>query len=125
VPIAGFRHRRRDETVERRQRGAARESVTGAGTGVPDDFHPGKPGGVGAPPPSIEEPATTGQSSNIDLMLDLENATPFELAWPSANSSAAKVPKVAVIACMRKLIVILNTMIARRPKWDPSRYVLS
>jgi len=35
------------------------------------------------------------------------------------------VPKVAVIACMRKLIVILNTMIARRPKWDPSRYVLS
>jgi len=36
-----------------------------------------------------------------------------------------KVPKVAVIACMRKLIVILNTMIARRQKWDPSRYVLS
>jgi len=23
---------------------------------------------------------------------------------------------------MRKLIVILNTMIARRQKWDPSRY---
>ena len=28
------------------------------------------------------------QPSNIDLMEDLENATPFELAWPSANSSA-------------------------------------
>jgi transposase len=36
-----------------------------------------------------------------------------------------KEPKVAIIACMRKLIVILNTMIARRQKWDASRYVLS
>ena len=33
-----------------------------------------------------------------------------------------KEPKVALVACMRKLIVILNTMIARRQKWDPSRY---
>ena len=32
-----------------------------------------------------------------------------------------KEPKVALIACMRKLIVILNTMIARGEKWDPSR----
>ena len=36
-----------------------------------------------------------------------------------------KEPKVALVACMRKLIIILNTMIARRQKWDPSRYVLS
>jgi transposase len=36
-----------------------------------------------------------------------------------------KKPKVALVACMRKLIVILNTMIARRQKWDPSRYALS
>lgn len=36
-----------------------------------------------------------------------------------------KEPKVALVACMRKLIVILNTMIARRQKWDPSRYALS
>jgi transposase len=35
-----------------------------------------------------------------------------------------KEPKVALVACMRKLVVILNTMIARRQKWDPSRYVL-
>ena len=35
-----------------------------------------------------------------------------------------KEPKVALIACMRKLIVILNTMIARGEKWDPSRYAL-
>ncbi len=36
-----------------------------------------------------------------------------------------KEPKVALVACMRKLIVILNTMIARRQKWDPGRYALS
>src|SRR5450432_1348136 len=36
-----------------------------------------------------------------------------------------KEPKVALVACMRKLIVILNTMIARREKWDASRYVVS
>jgi transposase len=30
-----------------------------------------------------------------------------------------KEPKVAIIACMRKLIIILNTIIARRQKWDP------
>jgi transposase len=33
-----------------------------------------------------------------------------------------KVPKVALVACMRKLIVILNIMIARREKWNPDRY---
>jgi transposase len=32
-----------------------------------------------------------------------------------------KKPKVALIACMRKLIVILNTMLARGETWDPSR----
>ena len=36
-----------------------------------------------------------------------------------------KKKKVALIACMRKLIVILNTMITRREKWDPSRYALA
>jgi transposase len=35
-----------------------------------------------------------------------------------------KEPKVALIACMRKLIIILNTMIARGEKWDPNRYAL-
>ena len=34
-----------------------------------------------------------------------------------------KKPKVALIACMRKLIVILNTLIARRQKWNPGRDV--
>jgi transposase len=35
-----------------------------------------------------------------------------------------KKPKVALVACMRKLILILNTLIARRQKWDSSRYAL-
>jgi transposase len=33
-----------------------------------------------------------------------------------------KKPKVALLACMRKLIVILNTMLARRQKWNSDRY---
>lgn len=36
-----------------------------------------------------------------------------------------KEPKVALVACMRKLIIILNTMIARRQKWDPRRYAVN
>ena len=36
-----------------------------------------------------------------------------------------KEKKVALTACMRKLIVILNTMIARRQKWDVTRYKVS
>jgi transposase len=35
-----------------------------------------------------------------------------------------KKAKVALVACMRKLIVILNIMIARREKWDASRYAV-
>jgi transposase len=33
-----------------------------------------------------------------------------------------KPKKVALVACMRKLIAILNIMIARRQKWNPSLY---
>jgi transposase len=36
-----------------------------------------------------------------------------------------KLKKVAIIACMRKLIVILNTMIARGEKWDANRAAVS
>lgn len=39
--------------------------------------------------------------------------------------AAGKPKKVALVACMRKLIVILNTMIARREKWDAMRPALS
>jgi len=33
-----------------------------------------------------------------------------------------KPPKIAIVACIRKLIIILNTMIARGQTWDPKRY---
>jgi len=36
-----------------------------------------------------------------------------------------KEPKVALVACMRKVIIVLNTMIARRQKWDPRRYAVN
>ena len=36
-----------------------------------------------------------------------------------------KPAKVALIACMRKLIGILNTMLARGEKWDPSKHALA
>jgi transposase len=36
-----------------------------------------------------------------------------------------KPAKVALIACMRKLIVILNTMIARGEKWDPTKHAIA
>jgi transposase len=36
-----------------------------------------------------------------------------------------KLKKVALTACMRKLICILNVMIERRQKWDAKRYAVS
>jgi transposase len=36
-----------------------------------------------------------------------------------------KEPKVALIACMRKLIVILNTMVARGETWDPQKHAIA
>jgi transposase len=36
-----------------------------------------------------------------------------------------KKAKVALIACMRKLIGILNTMLARGAKWDPAKHAVA
>lgn len=36
-----------------------------------------------------------------------------------------KKPKVALIACMRKLIGILNTMLARGEKWDATKHAIA
>jgi transposase len=36
-----------------------------------------------------------------------------------------KKAKVAFIACMRKLIGILNTMLARGEKWDPAKHAIA
>lgn len=47
---------------------------------------------------------------------------PVLKAYYQRLRAKGKEPKVALIACMRKLIVILNTMLARDEKWDPSRH---
>ena len=36
-----------------------------------------------------------------------------------------KKAKVALMACMRKLIGILNTMLARGEKWDPAKHAIA
>ncbi|UFZ07911.1 IS110 family transposase [Bradyrhizobium ontarionense] len=44
---------------------------------------------------------------------------PVLKAYYERLTAKGKEPKVALIACMRKLIIILNTMIARGEKWNP------
>ena len=61
---------------------------------------------------------------NLFYMACLGAATrhnPVLKAFYNRLIDKGKEPKVALTACMRKLIVILNTLIARRQKWDPSR----
>jgi transposase len=65
---------------------------------------------------------------NLFYMACLGAATrhnPVLKAFYNRLIDKGKEPKVALTACMRKLIVILNTMIARRQKWDPTRYKVS
>ena len=65
---------------------------------------------------------------NLFYMACLGAATrhnPMLKAFYQRLLAKGKEKKVALGACMRKLIVILNIMIARRQKWDPSRYALS
>jgi transposase len=65
---------------------------------------------------------------NLFYMASLGAATrhnPVLKAFYQRLLAKGKKKKVALVACMRKLIVILNIMIARREKWDPSRYALS
>lgn len=49
---------------------------------------------------------------------------PVLKAYYKRLSERGKEPKVALIACMRKLIVILNTMVARGETWDPQKHAL-
>jgi len=61
---------------------------------------------------------------NLLYMATLGAATkhnPVLKAYYQRLRAKGKPAKVALIACMRKLIVILNTMLARGEKWDPSR----
>jgi transposase len=65
---------------------------------------------------------------NLFYMACLGAATrhnPVLKAFYDRLIAKGKEPKVALTACMRKLICILNVMIARRQKWDPARYNVS
>jgi transposase len=64
---------------------------------------------------------------NLFYMACLGAATrhnPVLKAFYGRLIAKGKKKKVALVACMRKLIVILNIMIARREKWDASRYAM-
>ena len=75
--------------------------------------------------------ATSGRARkvrNLFYMACLGAATrhnPVLKAFYDRLIAKGKEPKVALTACMRKLICILNTMIARREKWDATRYQMS
>jgi transposase len=65
---------------------------------------------------------------NLFYMACLGAATrhnPVLKAFYDRLIARGKEKKVALVACMRKLIVILNTMIARGEKWDASRYAVT
>jgi len=64
---------------------------------------------------------------NLFYMACLGAATrhnPALKAYYRRLMAKGKKAKVALVACMRKLIVILNIMIARGEKWDASRYAV-
>src|SRR6202171_5599122 len=65
---------------------------------------------------------------NIFYMACLGAATqhnPVLKAFYDRLVAKGKLKKVALTACMRKLISILNIMIERRQKWDAKRYAVS
>lgn len=64
---------------------------------------------------------------NLFYMACLGAATrhnPVLKAFYQRLLAKGKEKKVALVACMRKLIVILNVMIARRQKWNPALHAL-
>jgi transposase len=68
------------------------------------------------------------RTRNVFYMACLGAATrhnPVLRAFYDRLVAKGKEKKVALVACMRKLISILNIMIERRQKWDANRYALS
>jgi transposase len=57
----------------------------------------------------------------IPVMGAATQHNPVLKAYYQRLIAKGKEPKVAIIACMRKLIVILNTMLARDETWNPAR----
>ena len=76
---------------------------------------------------SARSRAGAARARNLFYMACMGAATrhnPVLKAFYGRLIAKGKKPKVALVACMRKLIVILNIMIARREKWDASRYAV-
>ena len=74
------------------------------------------------------EASGTSRADGAGPMACLGAATqhnPVLKAFYDRLVAKGKEKKVALIACMRKLISILNIMIERRQKWDANRYALS
>jgi transposase len=68
------------------------------------------------------------RTRNAFYMASLGAATrhnPVLMAFYDRLVAKGKLKKVALTACMRKLISILNIMIERRQKWDSKRYAVS
>jgi transposase len=62
---------------------------------------------------------------NILYMAAMGGATrhnPLLKAHYTAMIARGKLPKVAIIACLRKLLTILNTMLAQNKDWDPEHH---
>ncbi len=67
------------------------------------------------------------RARNLFYMASLGAATRYNPALKAFYHrliAKGKLKKVALVACMRKLIVILNVMIARGEKWDASRHAM-
>jgi transposase len=61
----------------------------------------------------------------MPLLAAATRCNPVLKAYYTRLRAKGKPAKVALIACMRKLIVILDTMLARGEKWDPNKYALA
>lgn len=53
-------------------------------------------------------------------VLTASRHNPVVRAFYQRLRGKGKPPKVALTACMRKLLVILNTMARNQTRWDPS-----
>ena len=53
--------------------------------------------------------------------LSAKSHNPAVKAFYERLIAAGKPPKVALVACMRKLLVILNAMLRDEARWDASR----
>lgn len=60
------------------------------------------------------------------LYMTVLSAVRFEPAFKQFYArlvANGKVKKVALVACMRKLLTIINALVKRNEKWDATRYL--